>query len=187
MDKQQLREKLGEIILGWTDNTESIDELLEKDIDQILDLFNEEEIKEHKLDSPEPLLVKLDKGEDPSLYSFSEGAQAQRKVDIKYYTEHKLDSPDRETIACLVCGRRTRAGCMLVFKNLSSHWCEEALELANQIIALFNEEEIRKQERERIFKELLKHQTPTIKDLGLIEITMCVEDFKALKEGQGEG
>lgn len=57
----------------------------------------------------------------------------------------KLDRPDREKIACLICGRRTSASCMLVVKEIRCHWCKEALEKASQLLALFPDvEEIRK-------------------------------------------
>ena len=43
---------------------------------------------------------------------------------------------DREKIACLICGRRPRTNCMLVFNNMSCHWCVKAAEVADQIIKL---------------------------------------------------
>ncbi len=42
----------------------------------------------------------------------------------------------REQIACLHCGRRTRTNCGLVIKDFSSHWCNEAMKFADQILSL---------------------------------------------------
>ena len=47
--------------------------------------------------------------------------------------------PDKGNVACLICGRRTSASCKLVIKSLSCHWCEKALDIADQIFALFDE------------------------------------------------
>ena len=60
----------------------------------------------------------------------------------------------------------------------------EEPDIEDQILTLLQQRV--EQERERVFKELLKHQTPTIKDLGLIEITMCVEDWQALSDKKEE-
>jgi len=127
-----------------------------------------------------------------------------------------MDRPDRERVACLVCGRRTRAGCMLVIKNLSCHWCEEALELADQLLALFNEEEIRKQQQvedtkyyaekmkevidrvreeakreelERIYEwgdELCPHHDEKASQRNYDRKRECPRCWQALKEGQGK-
>ncbi len=40
---------------------------------------------------------------------------------------------DREKVACVICGRRTRTNCMLTFKDMACHWCKESLELADQL------------------------------------------------------
>ena len=42
-------------------------------------------------------------------------------------------------------------------------------------------EAVRKEERKRIFAEIERHEIPTVKDLHLIEIMMCREDWQALK------
>ena len=48
MDK---REKIKEIILSWTDDTSDIDELLDKDVEKIIALFNKPplDIPDHEL------------------------------------------------------------------------------------------------------------------------------------------
>ena len=40
-----------------------------------------------------------------------------------------------------------------------------------------------KKERERIFNEIEKHETPTVRDLNLVQFTMCREDWQAIKGG----
>ena len=49
---------------------------------------------------------------------------------------------DREKVACVICGRRTRANCMLTLEDLACHWCKESLEQADQLKEILAEGEL---------------------------------------------
>lgn len=80
VDRPELREEIAGKIAGflgldWEDIIEADELLCLKYAGQIQALHNK----------GEPPLVKLAKHEDPSLYTFAEGTQAQRESDIKHY------------------------------------------------------------------------------------------------------
>jgi len=100
-------------------------------------------------------LVKLDKGEDPSLYSFSEGAQAQREADIKHYGKHRLDRPKKVELQHLWCqhckalrkSNETVVECWYnpLDADQAFAFCAANEDAIDQILALFDEEYMSKE------------------------------------------
>jgi len=56
--------------------------------------------------------------------------------------------------------------------------------LAPKLLSLLGD--VKRKERERIMNEIEEHEIPTVKDLHLIRISMCREDWQSLREGRGD-